>query len=168
MNFPEDSSAEESPHGNIHVLHVVSLEMNNIKDKPNACESDEWWKVLQFGNGTVHCQLDTGAYARVINTMQLKQVAPNTQIKQTKKTFVSYRQHRITPMGYVTLPVRLKDRRLNVNFYVIDSKQKTRSSGKVCEPLNLVQRVHNVREDAELKELLGQHADLEPYWEPIP
>jgi len=136
MDYPEDSIEEES---HMHLLHVASLKMNDIKDKQNACGSDEWWKVLQVDNDTLHCQLDTGAYARVINTMQLKQLAPNAMIKQTKKTLVSYGQHRITPMGYVTLSVRLNDRRLNVNFYVKDSKQKPILSGKVCEALNLVQ-----------------------------
>ena len=136
MDYPEDSIEEES---HMHLLHVASLKMNDIKDKQNACGSDEWWKVLQVDNDTLHCQLDTGAYARVINTMQLKQLPPNAMIKQTKKTLVSYGQHRITPMGYVTLSVRLNDRRLNVNFYVKDSKQKPILSGKVCEALNLVQ-----------------------------
>ena len=89
--------------------------MNGIRDKQETCESDEWWEVVEVGNNTLHCQLDTGAYASVINTTQLKQVAPNAQIKQTKKTLVSYSQHRITPKGYVTLPIRFKDRELNVD-----------------------------------------------------
>ena len=97
--------------------------MASSTGKP-SCENSEWWEVLQIGNGTIHCQLDTDAYASVINTMQLKQVAPNANIKPNKKTLMSYSQHRITPLGYVTLLVRFKGRRLNVNFYVIDSKQK--------------------------------------------
>ena len=111
--------------------------------------------------GPTSCQLDTGAYASVINTMQLKQVAPNAHIKQTKRTSVSHSQQRITPMGYVTLPVRFKDRWLNANYYVIDSKQKPILSGKVCQALNLVKPVHNICVDADLKELLDQHPDME-------
>ena len=116
-----------------------------------------------MGNNTLHCQLDTGAYASVINTTQLKQVAPNAQIKQTKKTLVSYSQHRITPKGCVTLPIRFKDRELNVDFYVIDTKQKTILSGKVCQALNVVQRVHKLQAhvDPNLKELLDQYPDLQ-------
>ena len=64
-------------------------------------------------------------------------------------------------MGYVTLPVRFKDKWLNVNFDVIDSKKKPIVSGKVCQALNLVQRVYNTRADADLKELLDQHPDLQ-------
>ena len=52
-------------------------------------------------------------------------------------------QQQIKPNGSVTLPVRFKDMELNVNFYVINSEQKTILSGKVCQALNLVQRVHN-------------------------
>ena len=86
-----------------------------------------------MGNSTLFCQLDTGAYASVIKTTQLRQIAPNAPIKKTKKTLVSYSQHQIKPKGYVNLPVRFKEKELNVNFYVIDSKQKPLLSGKVCQ-----------------------------------
>jgi len=76
---------------------------------------------------------------------------------------VSYSQHRITPKGYVTLPIRFKDRELNVNFHVIDSKQKPILSGKFCQGLNLVQRVHKLQAhvDPNLKELFDQYPDLQ-------
>ena len=90
-----------------------------------------------MGNSTLFCQLDTGAYASVINTTQLRQIAPTARIKKTKKTLVSYSQHQIKPKGYVTLPVRFKDKELNVNFYVIDSKQKPILSGN-----NLICKMH--------------------------
>ena len=98
MVYPQEdfSSDEEGPDSDVQLLHVASLEMNGIRDKQGICESDEWWEVVEVGNNTMHCQLDTGAYVSVINTTQLKQVAPNAQIKQTKKTLVSYSQHRIT------------------------------------------------------------------------
>ena len=165
VDYPgEDfSSDEEGPNSVVQLLHVASLEMNGIRDKQKTCENDKWWEVVEVGNSTLHCQLDTGAYASVINSTQLKQVAPSAQIKQTKKTLVSYSQHRITPKGYVTLPVRFKGRELNVNFYVIDSKQKPILSGKVCQALNLIQRVHKLQAhvDPNLKELLEQYPDLE-------
>ena len=95
----------------------------------------------------------------MINTTQLRQITPNARIKKTKKTLVSYSQDQIKPKGYVTLSVRFKDKELNVNFYVIDSKQKPILSGKVCQALDLVQRVHKI--DVSLKELLNQHPDLQ-------
>ena len=50
-----------------------------------------------------------------------------------------------------------------MNFYVIDSKQKTILSGKVCQALNLVQWVHKLQAhvDPHLKELLDQYPDLQ-------
>ncbi|KAL9958108.1 hypothetical protein ACROYT_G035079 [Oculina patagonica] len=70
-------------------------------------------------------------------------------------------QHRIRPKGYVTLPVRFKNKEFNVDFYVIESKQKPILSDKVCQALNLVHRVHKVHVDPKLKELLDQHPDLQ-------
>ena len=173
MVYPgEDFSNDEGgPDSDVQLLHVASLKVNGISDKQETCESDrEWWEVVEVGNNTLHCQLHTGAYASVINTTQLKQVAPNAQIKQIKKTLVSYSQHRITPKGYVTLPIRFKDRELNVDFYVIGTKQKPILSGKVCRSLNLVQRVHKLQAhvDPNLKELLDQYPDLQSASRAIP
>ena len=124
IEYPgEDYSSDKEGRGSdVQLLHVASLEMNGTRDKQNTCESDEWWEVVEVGNSTPHRQLDTGAYASLINSTQLRQVAPSALIKQTKKTLVSYSQHRMAAKGYVTLPVRFKDRELNVNFYFIDSE----------------------------------------------
>ena len=130
----EYSSEEEGADRDLQLLHVASLETNRINDNQNPGEKDEWCEFLKVGNSTLFCQLDTGAYASVINTTQLRQIAPNAPIKKTKKTLVSYSQHQIKPKGYVTLPVRFKDKELNVNFYVIDSKQKKILSDKSVKP----------------------------------
>ena len=110
----EYSSVEEGAERDLQLLHVASLEINRINDNQNPGEKDEWCEFLKVGNSTLFCQLDTGAYASVINTTQLRQIAPNAPIKKTKKTLVSYSQHQIKPKGYVTLPVRFKDKKLNV------------------------------------------------------
>ena len=65
----------------------------------------------------------------------------------------------MTPKGYTALPVRFRDRESWVKFYVIDSKQNPILSGKACQALILVQRVHQL--DTDLKELLDRHPDLE-------
>ena len=151
----EYSSDEEGADRDLQLLHVASLEINRINDNQNPGEKGEWCEFLEVGNSTLFCQLDTGAYASVINITQLRQIAPTARIKKTKKTLVSHSQHQIKPKGYVTLPVRFKDKELNVNFYVVDSKQKPILSGKVCQALDLVQRVRKI--DVSLKELLNQH-----------
>ena len=155
----EYSSDEKGADRDLQLLHVASLEINRINDNQNPGEKEEWCEFLKVGNSTLFCELDTGAYASVINTTQLRQIAPNARAKKTSKTLASYSQHQIKPKGYVTLPVRFKDMELNVNFYVIDSKQKQILSGKVCQALGLVQRVHKI--DVSLKELLNQHPDLQ-------
>ena len=153
--YPSDDEED----ANVHLLHIASLEMNSVTDKSHCGDEDEWWETLQVGNSTLRCQLDTGAHANVINISQLQQVAPNAQIKKTQQILVSFSQHRMTPRGYTTLPVRFKDRESWVKFYVINSKQNPILSGKARQALNLVQRVHQL--DTDLKELLDRHPDLE-------
>ena len=130
----EYSSDEEGADRDLQLLHVASLEINRINDNQNPGEKDEWCEFLKVGNSTLFCELDTGAYASVINTTQRRQIAPNARVKKTRKTLASYSQHQIKPKGYVTLPVRFKDKELNVNFYVINSKQKQILSGKSVKP----------------------------------
>ena len=58
-------------------------------------------------------------------------------------------------------PPSLKDSRTEkwVKYCVIDSKQNPILSGKACQALNLVQRVHQL--DKDLKELLDRPPGLE-------
>lgn len=72
LDYPgEDSSNKGGPDSEVQLLHVTSLEMNDISDKQKTSDDDEWWEVVEAGNSTLHCQLDTGAYATVINSTQL-------------------------------------------------------------------------------------------------
>ena len=87
---------------------------------------------------TLQYQLDAGAYACVIDTIQLQQIAPKATIKPTSQTLVSYSQHGITP----------------IKFYIIDNKQKAIHSGKACQALSFIQKVHKT--DTSLQELLDQ------------
>ena len=93
------------------------------------------------------------------NANQLHQIAPKATVKPTNKTLVSYSQHRITPVGCVSLPVRYKGRAVHAKFYVIENRQKPILSGKVCQVLNLIQHVHKL--DTSLQELLKQQPELE-------
>ena len=64
-------------------LHVASLEINRINDNQNVSEKDEWCEFLEvFGKSTLFCQLDSGVYARVINTTQLRKIAPNALLRR--------------------------------------------------------------------------------------
>ena len=93
------------------------------------------------------------------NANQLHQIAPKATVKPTNKTLVSYSQHRITPVGCVSLPARYKGRAVHVKFHVIENRQKPILSGKVCQVLNLIQHVHKL--DTSLQELLKQLPELE-------
>ncbi len=70
MHYPSEdySSGEEGLDSDVQLLHVASLEMNSINNKQSPRENYEWWEVVKVGNSFLHCQLDTGAYASVINT----------------------------------------------------------------------------------------------------
>ena len=128
-------SSDDEEDANVHLLHIASLEMNGVSNKSHCCNEHEGWKTLEVGNITLRFQLDTGVHANVINIPQLQQVAPNAQIKKTKQILVSFIQHRMTPRGYTTLPVRLRDRESWVKFYVTDSKENPIFSGKACQAL---------------------------------
>ena len=55
MDYLEDSSEqEESPDGNMRLLHVATLKMNGIKDRQNSCENSEWSYKLATAPSTVN------------------------------------------------------------------------------------------------------------------
>ena len=87
----------------MHLRRVSCLETNGVSDKPAASETEEWWENVQVEGQTIQCQLDTSAYASVINTIQLQKIATKATIKPTSQTFVSYSQHRITQIGLSVL-----------------------------------------------------------------
>ena len=156
-NYSSDD--EKDLDQDMHLLQVTGLELNGVNDGPVTGENDEWWESVQVNDHTLQCQLDTGAYDSVLNANQLHQIAPKATVKPTIKTLVSYSQHRITPVGRVSLPVRYKGRAVHVKIYVVENQQKPILSGKVSQALNLIQRVHKL--DTSLQELLKQHPELE-------
>ena len=110
LNENYSSDDEEDLDQDMHLLQVTGLELNGVNDGPVTGENDEWWESVQVNDHTLQCQLDTGAYDNVLNANQLHQIAPKATVKPTIKTLVSYSQHRITPVGRVSLPVRYKGR----------------------------------------------------------
>ena len=61
------SDEEEGLDQDMHLLRVTGLEVNGVNDSPAKGENDEWWESVQVNDHTLQCQLDTGAYASVLN-----------------------------------------------------------------------------------------------------
>ena len=61
------SDEEEGLDQDMHLLRVTGLEVNGVNDSPATGENDEWWESVQVTDHTLQCQLDTGAYASVLN-----------------------------------------------------------------------------------------------------
>ena len=67
----------------MHLVHVIYLEVYGVNDKSAGRESDEWLESVKVGDKTLRCQLDTGAYASVLSSSTLQELAPNAPIKPT-------------------------------------------------------------------------------------
>ncbi|RMX56429.1 hypothetical protein pdam_00008849, partial [Pocillopora damicornis] len=122
------------------MFEATSLEINGINDNQNVSEKDEWCEFLEvFGKSTLFCQLDSGVYARVINTTQLRKIAPNALLRRHWFPIANTisNQRVMSPFQY-----DLKNKELDVNFYpdVIDNKQTPILSGKHCQALDLGQQ----------------------------
>ena len=61
------SDDEEDLDQDMYLLHVTCLEVNGANNKSTTGKTDEWWERVCVGDKTLQCQLDTGAYASVIN-----------------------------------------------------------------------------------------------------
>ena len=139
-------SSEESDSSNddyqyardLHLLHLKSLRIHEVESKTGWPKDQERWETVQIAQVKLRCQLDTGAQANVMTTKQLRNVAPNAQIKRTHKRLVSYSKHQIMPRGCAILRVKHKQKAMKVKFFIVDKAQNPILPGKACKVLNLV------------------------------
>ena len=79
---------------------------------------------------------------------------------RSSKTLKSYTNHKINPVGTVTLPVKAKRKEINVTFEIVDLMQENIITGDIVEQLNLLQRRNTVKENAVHEELSRDFPDL--------
>ena len=138
----EDYSDSRDTQGGNTFLFMGSLDID-IKDK------NRWTTELNVGGKQITLQLDTGAMFNVLPFHEIEKMHCTDIIKHTEVPLTSYSDHAIKPAGFVTLPVKYKDRTIDLNVHVVKMEEKkTILRVNICEDLGLVSRVYHLRTEA--------------------
>ena len=97
------------------ILPIYSARVAEDND-PN----DIWQENLQVLKRKVSFQIDTGAKCNVLTLTSLQQLQYAGKIKASRKVMKSYTNHRMKPLGTVTLPVTKKNKTAKYQFEVLD------------------------------------------------
>ena len=140
-------------------LDILTTDSEN---QVNSLKDDKWLTNLTISNKSLSFRIDTGAKCNILVKSEYDSLAKRSKVELQKsnRTLKSFSNHKIKPVGSVTLPVRYKDKECNVTFEVVNLDQENIISGNVAENLGLVQRVSTVNDQKSYEELTRDFPDL--------
>ena len=91
---------------------------------------------------------------------EIEKVHCTDTIKPTEVPLRSYSGHTIKPAGFVTLPVKYKDRTINLNFHVVKMIVKPILGVNSCEGLGLVSRVYQLENSGTPSDIQKEYSEV--------
>ncbi|GFV67477.1 uncharacterized protein K02A2.6 [Trichonephila clavipes] len=79
---------------------------------------------LKIENKSCSMELDTGGAVSVMSIGNFRKIS-NKQIKPTNIVFKTYKGDSIIPLGYVTVRVKYKNQKVNLNLYIVKENLDT-------------------------------------------
>ena len=104
----------------------------------NSIQDDGWDVQLGIKDQQVRCRIDTGARTSILTSAQIKSLR-GRKLEKSNKTLKSFSNHKIKPIGSISLPVVYRDRKINVHFEV---DQENIISGDTAVALGLIHKVN--------------------------
>ena len=137
-------------------LHILTTESDN---HINSVQ-DKWLTDLTVCNKKLSFRIDTGAKCNIIVKSAFDSLILSDSLKLDKshRTLKSFTNHKITPIGSITLPVRSELKECHVEFEIVDLHQENIICGNIAENLGLLKRVNTVTDSYE--ELSPDFLDL--------
>ena len=131
-----DSSKEYA-----HLIHSVSQK-----------GAGDWWENIMIDGVKARVQIDTGAAQSLLSYELFKTLKTRDKLAKSDKKFKSYTDHRIEPIGCLTVTTSYKERSAEVKFYVVKSTISL-LSGEASKQLGLIERIHVIDEIDKYPEL---------------
>ncbi|XP_062583203.1 uncharacterized protein LOC134244964 [Saccostrea cucullata] len=102
-----------------------------------SSQDDNWDVRLGIKGQQIRCRIDTGARTKILTSAQIRNLGGCT-LESSNKTLKLFSNHKIKPIGSVTLPVVYRDHKTNVHFEVVDLDQENIISGDTAVTLGLI------------------------------
>jgi hypothetical protein len=153
----QDSSDDEE------ALYIGTISQDDDETPVYNVSNDKWIVDLRVHNQDISFRIDTGAKCCIMVKSQLDTLTANgqdTKLSASQRTLRSFSNHKIKPVGTVSLPVSYKDKQTSVQFEIVDLKQENIISGDIAEKIGLIQRKHNIKEMSAQEELQRDFPEL--------
>ena len=118
-------------------LYVGTL---GLSDK----NSDSFVESMNVDDQQISFQLDTGAKCNVITKSDFTRLNIKGPLRKAESRLKSFSGHRIESEGLITLPVTVKDKVVNMEFYVVDTNSMSVIGAETCEKVGLIKRLYGI------------------------
>ncbi|XP_052242487.1 uncharacterized protein K02A2.6-like [Dreissena polymorpha] len=145
------------------LLHINTTTVFNTVDSSD----DKWLVEMRLCKERTTFRIDTGAKCIILVKSTFGKVKKFVKLNHSTKTLNSFTNHRIKSIGTIIAPLKYKDKKINVQFKIVNLLQENIISGETAEKLGLLQRI--IKMDLSPKEeLLRDFPDLVKTTEILP
>ena len=109
---------------------------------------------MEFGGKFVEFKLDTGSEANIIPRQIYDNLSMRGKLEETNEVLSSYGNHRVVPVGKVSLSCTVKARTLSLDFYVVDLESVSILGLEACTRFNLVKKINSLTARLSSKEAI--------------
>lgn len=135
-------------------LFVGELEINTVNGKA-------WHSKVEVGGKLVEFKLDTGAEANIIPHKIYDNLSMCGKLEETNEALSLYGNHRVVPVGRVSLSCIVQERTLSMDFYVVDLESVPILGLEACTRFNLVKKIDSLTARFSSKEaILSDYKDV--------
>uniref|UniRef100_A0A1Y1KPK9 Paraneoplastic antigen Ma-like C-terminal domain-containing protein n=1 Tax=Photinus pyralis TaxID=7054 RepID=A0A1Y1KPK9_PHOPY len=138
----ESSSELEETDGDEMFVGMVKKKEDNVKYVNGI---SEWFQKINVGKHSINCKVDTGADVNILNLKVAKDL--NLYVRPSKVKLKSYNDSKIDVVGKTTLECRIKEKKYDVDFQVVDLDAPCIIGLPFIEKFQLLKKVHAVEQN---------------------
>ncbi|KAJ3661691.1 hypothetical protein Zmor_006078 [Zophobas morio] len=123
-------------------VNMSSLQILNLNIDGITAEENTWYEEVEIQGQKLNCKIDTGAQVSVLPYNDFKSLNTKKKLQPTNVTLVAYgnKNFKITPVGQVTLKLKVGNQIAEVNFVVVNPSSGAILGLQDCLRLQLISR----------------------------
>ena len=118
--------------------------VGSLGSTSSETNSDSFIETMKISDKQINFQLDTGARCNVISKSDFSKLNIKGPLRKASAKLKSFSGHRIPSEGLINLPVTVKDKIMNIDFYVVETDSISVIGAESCENLGLIKRIHGI------------------------
>ncbi len=135
-NSANELSSDDEGEDGLDALYIGSIENKEIP-------VDSWTSILELNDTEIELKLDTGAETNVIPLSIFRTLNKKSKILETKTKLKAYNGSEIKVGGKTILYYNQNNRKIPIQFIIVDEQRKPILGLKTCVNLNMIKRMDN-------------------------